>query len=264
MRVFSVAIGVGVLAALLAGCSATGGAGASVAGGTGGTIEGPTWRLTSLVQGGKATDVPAGVVVDARFSNGRVAGSGGCNVYNATAVITGATIKVGPVASTAMACPAPASDVEAAYLATLPNAATFTATADAVTIFDAAGTMILKYAAGATNPLEGEWVVTGYNNGKQAVVSPVAGTTLTAVFTADSVSGDGGCNAYNGGYTLDGTKVTVGPLASTQKACEQAIMDQETEFLTALQTPAMVEVSGANVTLRDSSGAMLVTLAPKP
>jgi heat shock protein HslJ len=47
------------------------------------------------------------------------------------------------------------------------------------------------------------------------------------------------------------------------KACDEAIMTQETQFLTALQTPATVETTGGTVTLRDASGATQVTLAPK-
>ena len=105
--------------------------------------------------------------------------------------------------------------------------------------------------------------MTGYNNGKQAVVSPMTGTTLTATFTADTVSGSAGCNDYNGPYTLDGDKVTIGPLATTRKACEQPVMDQETAFLTALQTPATVEQNGGIVTLRNAAGATQVTLATR-
>ena len=40
-------------------------------------------------------------------------------------------------------------------------------------------------------------------------------------------------------------------------------MDQETAFLTALQTPTTVEPSGGTVTLRDATGATQVVLAPQ-
>ncbi len=243
---------------VLAACSSGGSSG-----GTGGAIEGMTWKLTSQSVNGATTDVPADVVVDARFSSSNVAGSGGCNVYHGSAVIVDATIKVGPLATTQMACQGPASDTETAYLANLAKASTYTATSDALTIYDDSDAVILTYAAGAANPLEGEWVVTGYNNGSQAVVSPVEGTTLTATFTADGVSGSSGCNTYTGGYTLDGDQVTIGPVAGTLMACDEATMTQETQFLTALQTPATVETTGGTVTLRDSSGAIQVTLAPK-
>ena len=58
--------------------------------------------------------------------------------------------------------------------------------------------------------------------------------------------------------------MTIGPLASTRKACEPAAtMDQETAFLTALQNSATVEQTGGIVTLRDASGATQVTLVAK-
>jgi heat shock protein HslJ len=264
MRHLSIVLAIGAVAVLTAACSATGGASAPPAGGTGGTIEGVSWRLTKLPSGGALADVPQGVVADARFAGGRVTGSGGCNSFTGPAMVSGASIQVGPLASTEMACEGAAGDVEQVYLANLIATTSFTATTDTLTMFDASGTEILVYAAGPANPLEGDWNVTGYNNGKEAVVSPIVGTELTATFTADHVSGSAGCNQYNGSYTLDGDTVTIGPLASTMMACEQDVMDQEAAFLTALQTPGLgVEVNGANVTLRDASGATQVVFGPR-
>jgi heat shock protein HslJ len=202
------------------------------------------------------------VTADARFAADKVAGSGGCNSFTGSAVVTGATIKVGPLASTQKACQPPANDVETAYLANLAKAASFTATATALTLFGSDGKALLAYAAGPANPLIGSWTVVGFNNGKQAVTTPAQGTTLTATFTADQVNGSSGCNTYNGAYTLDGNTVKIGPLATTRMACAQPVMDQETAFLAALQAATTVEPSGANVTLRDAGGAIQVTLAP--
>jgi heat shock protein HslJ len=240
-----------------AACSSTGG-------GTGGTLDGTAWTLKTYAVSGAATPVPSGMVIDAKFAGGKVSGFAGCNVYTAPAAISGATLKIGPAATTLMACDPAVSKVETAYLANLAQAATFTATADSLTIFGSDGKQVLAYGAASANPLEGEWNVTGYNTGTQAVTSPITGTTLTATFTADGqVGGNAGCNSYSGPYKLDGTSLTVGPLATTMKACEQAIMDQETQFLAALQTPTTVETSGATVTLRDASGATQVVLGPK-
>jgi heat shock protein HslJ len=263
MRSIFTVLTVGAFALSAAACSAAGGpasSGAANAGGTGGTIDGTHWKLTSYDVSGTSTTVPADVIVDARFAGGTIAGSSGCNVYSGPATVTGSTIQIGELVSTRMACEGPAADVETAYLANLAEAASFTATADTLTMFDANGAAILVYAAGAADPLVGQWNVTGYNNGREAVTTPLPGTSLTATFTADSVSGSGGCNDYNGSYTLDGANVTIGPLASTQKACEQDIMDQEAAFLAALQASATVEQSGAIVTLRDADGAIQVTL----
>ena len=233
-------------------------------GGSGGTLDGTAWTLKTYDVGGTATAVPSGMVIDAKFAGGKVSGFAGCNVYTASATISGATLKIGPAATTSMACDTAISAVETAYLANLAKAATFTATSEALTIFGSDGKQLLAYAAASKNPLEGDWNVTGYNTGTQAVTSPIAGTTLTATFTAaGEVGGNAGCNSYSGPYKLDGSSLTVGPLATTMKACDQAIMDQETQFLAALQTPTTVETTGATVTLRDASGATQVVLGPK-
>ena len=212
---------------------------------TGGTLDGTGWQLKTYDVSGTATNVPEGVVVDARFADGKVVGFAGCNTYTAPATIADAKLTVGPAATTMKACEPDVTAVETAYLANLALSATFTATADALTIYGADGKQLLTYAAAAANPLLGEWIVTGYNNGQEAVTSPIDGTELTATFTPDGqVGGNAGCNTYTGGYKLDGTSLTAGPLASTMMACEQDVMDQETAFLAALQTPTTVEPSG--------------------
>jgi heat shock protein HslJ len=258
MRIRTLIVGlmVAAVAVSAAACSASGG--------TGGTIDGTSWVLKTYDVSGTATPVPAGMRVDARFADNQISGSSGCNVYHAPVTISGAKITVGTAATTMMACDDARTSMEQAYLANLGKAATYTATSTSLTMFDSAGKSILVYDAAAANPLEGEWDVTGYNNGNQAVTSPVLGTTLTAVFTADSVSGNSGCNTYNGSYTMDGSNITIGPLMSTKMACtDQAASDQEAQFLAALQNSTTFEQTGAVMTLRAADGATQVTLAAK-
>jgi heat shock protein HslJ len=253
MRRYAIGLAIAAVAFAVTACSTTGG--------TGGTLDGTSWALKTYDVSGTATAVPAGTRVDAKFAGGTVSGFSGCNVYNAPVTISGATIKVGTAATTMMACDADKTALEQAYLANLTKAATFTATKEALTMFDSAGKSILVYAAAAANPLEGSWDVTGYNNGKQAVVSPVTGSTLTAIFTADQVSGSAGCNTYSGSYTLDGTSLKIGPLASTMKACaDQAVNDQEQQFLAALQASTTFSQSGNALTLKAAGGENQVTL----
>jgi heat shock protein HslJ len=255
MRRIVIGLAIAAVAFAVTACSTTGG--------TGGTLDGTSWALKTYDVSGTATAVPAGTRVDAKFAGATVSGFAGCNVFNAPVTISGATIKVGTAATTMMACDADKTALEQAYLANLAKAATFTATKDALTMFDAAGKSILVYAAAAANPLEGSWDVTGYNNGKQAVVSPVTGSTLTAIFTADQVSGSAGCNTFSGSYTLDGTTLKIGPLASTMKACaDQAVNDQEQQFLAALQASTTYSQSGNSLTLKAAGGENQVTLVP--
>jgi heat shock protein HslJ len=105
--------------------------------------------------------------------------------------------------------------------------------------------------------------VTGYNNSQQAVVSPVTGTELTATFGADgNLSGSAGCNTYSATYQVEGSKMSLGPVAATRKACEQpeGVMDQELQFLTALGTTASYQLRGDSLELRTAEGALAVTL----
>jgi heat shock protein HslJ len=263
MRRIFAGLAIAAFAFSVAACSTTGGSGGANGGGTGGTIDGTSWALKTYDVSGTATPVPAGTRIDATFGGGTISGFAGCNVYHAPVTISGSTIKVGATATTMMACDPAKTALETAYLGNLAKAATFTATKDALTMYDSAGKSILVYSAAAANPLEGSWDVTGYNNGKQAVVSPVTGSTLTAVFTADQVSGSAGCNTYSGPYTLSGTTLKIGPLASTMRACaDQAVNDQEHQFLTALQNSTTYSQSGNILTLKAAGGENQVTLIP--
>lgn len=49
------------------------------------------------------------------------------------------------------------------------------------------------------------------------------------------VSGITGCNRYTGSVTMEGNNIRFGPLASTRRACVQALMDQEQKFLEAME-----------------------------
>ena len=69
--------------------------------------------------------------------------------------------------------------------------------------------------------------------GGAPVVEGGVGARL-AFDTAGSVSGSTGCNSVSGMYALDGTSLTIGPLATTRMACEDALMTQEAAVLDAL------------------------------
>ena len=62
------------------------------------------------------------------------------------------------------------------------------------------------------------------------------GVKQTITFTKDGkVYGDSGCNRFTGGYSVNGDRMHIGPLASTMMACEQKKMDAEQVFLTRVQ-----------------------------
>ena len=103
------------------------------------------------------------------------------------------------------------------------------------------------------------WVVTTYNNGQGALASPLAGTTLTALFGADGkVSGSDGCNTYTAPYTLSGTSLTIGAPVLTGMACPDDVMAQAQQYVAALQQTQRYEAAGNQLTLLAASGQKLV------
>jgi heat shock protein HslJ len=86
------------------------------------TLTGTEWSLEDLA--GK------GVIANARATltfpeAGKVAGNGSCNRFTGTAEINGSAIKLGPLASTRMACVGEASTQETEYLTALEGAQRF-------------------------------------------------------------------------------------------------------------------------------------------
>ena len=236
--------------------------------GSGGTVQGTSWQLVSFAAPGTETltKVPASVSATAEFTADRVSGSGGCNTFGGPYTVDGASIEIGPLVSTQMACPGQATSVEAAYLLRLGQASTFTATAKELTLLGPDGATLLTFSPARTPPLVGtRWTATGINNGKQAVDSVVSGSTVTAEFAAaGTVSGSGGCNTYNGPYTVDGTRLSVGALASTRKLCADDVNAQETAYFAALAAATTFTVRGDALELRDDSGALQVQYTSAP
>ena len=232
-----------------------------------GTLEGPRWVLVSYAgQDGKTVQAIPGTETTAQFASGTVSGSAGCNRYNAPYTVDGNKIQIGLGMLTVMACPPPIMDQEAAYLANLQAAASYKITGDQLTLANAKGSTVLTFKAEIPISLtDGVWVMTSYNNGKQAVVGALADTEVTAVFGADGrLSGSAGCNTYSAPYTVDGNKIQIGPAISTMMMCAQPIMEQEAQYLAAIQQAATYNIQGTRLELRSADGALQASYSHQP
>jgi heat shock protein HslJ len=227
--------------------------------GSGGDLIGKVWSLSELA--GKSLVTGSGIT--AQFSSdGKVSGSAGCNRYSGSYTVSGNTITFpAPLASTMMMCDTAVMDQETAYLNALSQAQTYSVKTDQLTFFDSAGSTLGVYNAQSQELSGSSWEVISYNNGKQAVTSVMIGTSLTASFGTDGkVSGNSGCNSYSGTYKLNANEVAIGPLASTKKFCgdPSGVMDQESQYLAALQSAASYQVEGNVLELRTQDGALAV------
>jgi hypothetical protein len=87
--------------------------------------------------------------------------------------------------------------------------------------------------------------------------------TVDATFADGTVSGNGGVNQYSGGYEVDGSKMSVGKLASTAMAGDPAVMDQEAAYLTNLQAANAFKVDGDKLTIKDVSADTILEFRSK-
>ena len=233
------------------------------------TLAGTTWMLTAYAGAdGTMVDVRPNTEITAVFSeDGSLSGNSGCNSYNTSYTVADNNISISEqIAATMMMCPEPVMQQETAYLAGLTAATTYEISDDTLTLVDASGNPVAVFSVQQSASLTGvEWVVTGYNNGKEAVVSVLNGTTITAVFNEDdTVSGNASCNTYNAPYELDGSNITIGVGMTTMMACPEAgIMEQETAYLAAITTAATYSIQGDTLELRTADGALAASYVAK-
>jgi heat shock protein HslJ len=225
------------------------------------TLNNTGWVLVNMNGQAVLPDTP----VTINFEDGKLNGTDGCNSYSSTYSVNGDQFSVNQdIASTMMACPEPIMQQAAAYIAALTQAAAYKIDGQQLTLSDASGKTLATFTRQSSELGGTSWIVTGYNNGKQAVVSVVIGSELTADFSVDgNLSGSSGCNNYTARYEVSGKSIQVGPTASTRKMCADpaGVMEQETQFLQALETAATYRLDGSQLELRTADGALAVTLA---
>jgi heat shock protein HslJ len=92
------------------------------------------------------------------------------------------------------------------------------------------------------------------------VASPIVGTTLTTRFDASTLGGQSGCNEFSGGYSVSGSNIFIASPTSTMRTCENptGIMQQEADFLTALQSSTTFRFDGNRLELRRADGTITV------
>jgi heat shock protein HslJ len=98
------------------------------------------------------------------------------------------------------------------------------------------------------------WQLKSMNN-----AAIVDGTNITLNFDKDALGGSGGCNSYGGDYKLQGEKLTVSSVFSTEMYCEAAgLMDQEAAYYEMLNQVTGLSLDGDVLTLTTGDGGSMV------
>lgn len=222
------------------------------------TLEGADWRLTTL----PGQTVPAGnAAPTARFEGGRISGFSGCNRFMGGFTVDRDRLTIGKLAGSVMACPEPAMALEKAFLSSLSGTLAANVAGNRLSLTPVAGGAPLQFEFEPKPTLEGvQWEITGYNNGRQAVVSPQLGTRLTVVFKDGQISGNSGCNNFHGSFKAEGNALSVGQLATTRMMCPaEGVMAQEQAFIAALQTATTWTISRGMLDVHRKDGERVLT-----
>ena len=71
----------------------------------------------------------------------------------------------------------------------------------------------------------------------------------TLQFEDRTVHGASPCNTYTGAFELDDDSISIGPIASTMRACADDLMAAEQQYLSALESVDTVELADTTLTL---------------
>lgn len=77
------------------------------------------------------------------------------------------------------------------------------------------------------------------------------------------ISGNAGCNHFNGRFDQSGSVVEMGRLATTRMACKPATMIEEAKFLHMLETTKSFEIADKTLVLKNAAGDVVLKLTRK-
>jgi heat shock protein HslJ len=214
------------------------------------TLDGTSWQLVALGD----SDVVGNL--DLTFGeDGRVSGSGGCNVFNSAYVADGSTVTFEPLLSTRRACiDTASSEQETAYFAALEAATSYELADGQLTITYGEGEQLV-FAPQST--LAGtQWVLVS-NDGTDAIVE----TTVTLEFTANGEArGNTGCNIFRTPYTVEGDALQFSEtIVTTRRACVvEGANQQEQRYLEALTSALSYTLAEDQLVIIYGDGQQLI------
>ena len=102
-----------------------------------------------------------------------------------------------------------------------------------------------------------QWTLQSYSSPETGYRTPLPGTQITARFEANgNLSGNSGCNTYNGGFMAYDQTLRVSDLGVTQVLCNdpEGVMEQESVYLGLLRQAARFSISAGQLSVFDSAG----------
>ncbi|MGC9525337.1 MAG: META domain-containing protein [Limnospira sp.] len=228
-------------------------------------LAGTSWTLVSWGDPDSPNDRVADTEITLAFEENRISGTSGCNRFMASYTAENSKLEIGVAAGTRMACPEAIMNQELQFLAALEGAREYAIADGRLTVNyttdEGSGVLIFAADGGAGQmptqppsvtsemPLAGtSWTLASWGD-PDSQNTPLPDTEITLVFDEDSLGGSSGCNGYVAPYTITSSGLEIGIAAGTLMMCPEEIMDQEFQFLTALQGAREYAIADGRLTV---------------
>ena len=226
------------------------------------------WYLRSIGDNAliSYTEITAAFEIDEGGSMGTISGSSGCNAYNGGVDGSAGTFEVGPLGTTARACEQDVMDQEGGYLDWLSGAYAYDRAGDQLLISTAHG--VLTYQSTPVLDQTQELQNATWYPVTVGTLDAVPGSGATTLFAPNgqSVTGNTGCNDFQGSYrTEPGNKLAISGFTSTLAACpSEALAKQEDALLIFLPSAISYTVIGTQMQVQTVDGSVINYTSVKP
>ena len=166
----------------------------------------------------------------------------------------GDKLVIGTLAGTMMACPEPEMALESAFQRALAGTFRFAISADRLTLIPESGAPLIFQMAPEPRLEDVTWEVTGFDNGRQAVAGTLSGTRLTLSFQEGVVQGHSGCNTFRATFKVTRIVWSSGRRPRQQACAGDGVMQQEREFLAALETTTVWTIQDGMLDMHRADG----------
>lgn len=230
-------------------------------------LAGTGWQAVAFGSGGDGKPVDPATSLTLNFGANRYGGSGGCNWFLGTYNVAGDSMELNAPSQTVLQCTEPPNVMqqESMYLSALYNVDEYRKLDDKLLAYTTGNQLLLTFSEAETVPLEDAtwWLKFQLADGQITPVVP--GTEVSATFSDGEVSGNGGCNRYQGSYTLDGDALSITGPAYTLRKCggPEGIVEQEQLYFANLGAATRLVQTGDLLQLLNADGETLLMFGPQ-
>ncbi|MGL4648886.1 MAG: META domain-containing protein, partial [Caldilineaceae bacterium] len=225
---------------------------------------GTLWTLVSFDENMGVEFDPAVTTVTATFTeDGQVSGTSGCNNYFGGFTVDGTLVTFEPLGGTRMMCEEPANSVEFAFLNAMQGEALYQINGSTLELITGEGTLTFTGtpAAAESAPADAAftgttWTLVAFDEIMAVEFDPAVVAVEITFMDDGSLSGNGGCNNFSGGYSVEGSFITFGAIATTMMACPDPASTVEAAVFGALQGEAQYQISGNTMELITGVGTL--------